>query len=394
MFQEFALSRIALALALVALPGAAFSQPAITCATFAEASGIPAPPDSLTDQAALMAVTEVFLPVSFDIDQFADLMGAETMPLPDIPESRGCSLRELAMLTANFAAIGPAQPPADPAELAGTWMSDDIFLSVAGVTVPGHEVLVIGDPVPVPDGPRKSMLDPEPGSLPVSQYWYHGFTPYQYPVWNAQNEYYGLIVSGYLTSDGQGGYADNPAMPTLNYAGTTIIPERTEDLFLKSRLNVFQRDVILALAQDTLVVTYDAPIPIQRVWTERQRTYHRVADGSPDAALRMVRGMELRMMPYFGCLTRMISTEDPALAAAMAPMTPAEFDAAQREYDRWSLDRDAYEAVVLRGDEDEALKTKVVSRAEQMLKLSIDHSKLGRTIEAARLCPEPPRIGL
>lgn len=387
------MSRIALALALVALPGAAFSQPAVTCATFAEASGIPAPPDSLTDQAALMAVTEAFLPVNFDIDQLADLMGTETIPLPDIPESRDCSLRELAMLTANFAAIGPAQPPADPAELAGTWMSDDIFLSAAGVTVPGHEVLVIGDPVPVPDGPRKSMLDPEPGSLPVSQYWYHGFTPYQYQVWNAQNEYYGLIVSGHLTSDGQGGYADNPAMPTLNYAGITIIPERTEDLFLKSRLNIFQRNAVLALAQDTLVVTYDAPIPIQRVWTERQRTYHRVADGSPDAALRMVRGMELRMMPYFGCLTRLISANDPALTAAMAPMTLAEFDAAQREYDRWSLDRNTYEMLALSGAEDEALKTRVISEAERMLKLSMDHARLGKAIDAAKLCAEPPLIG-
>lgn len=298
------MSRIALALALSALPAAALSQPASPCAPFAEANGIPAPPDSLTDQAALLALTKVMLPINFDIDLMADMPGGDAMPMPKVSAAGGCSLREMAMLTANFAAIDAAQPPADPASLAGTWLSDDIFLMVAGVVVPGQEVLVVGEPLPAPDGAPDGAPDPTmappAGSLPISQYWYHGIAPPRLAsVWNQKNEYYGLIASGHLPPDGKGGFADNGIRPFLDYAGITIMPERAEDLFLKSRLNIFQREVGFALASDgsaadTLVVAFDAAMPIQRIWTERKRTYHRVAPDSPDAALRMGRGWVCR----------------------------------------------------------------------------------------------------
>lgn len=391
------MSRIALALALSALPAAALSQSASPCATFAEANGIPAPPDSLTDQAALLALTKAMLPINFDIDLMANLPGGDAMPMPEIRAAGGCSLREMAMLTANFAAIDTAQPAADPASVAGTWLSDDIFLAVAGVVVPGQEVLVIGAPLPASDGAPALTMEPPPGSLPVSQYWYHGFTPPNASVWNEKNEYYGLIVSGHLSPDGSGGFADSPAAPSLRYAGITIIPERTDDLFLKGRLNIFQRDVGLALATgtqaaDTLVVTYDAPIPMQRVWAERKRTYHRVAAGSPDAALRMVRGMGLPNMPYSGCLTRLISAEDPALSATIAPMTLAEFDAAQRAYDRWDLDKIAYMDVFRSGGEDDALKQKFMDGMEGNTQFSKQARDVGKAIAQANLCPPPPSI--
>lgn len=386
--------RIAFALTLSTLPATALAQTAITCATFAEGNGIPAPPDSLTDQAALVAITQTLLPISFDLGLMDYLPGAEAMPLPDIGEIQSCSLPEMAMLTANFAAIDKAETPTDPAALAGTWMSDDIFLSAASLMVPGQEVLVIGEPVPAADAPPTPDAGPKAGSLPVSQYWYHGFTPYTHPVWNAQNEFYGLILSGHLTPNDAGGYADDPISPQIDYAGITIIPERSEDLFLKSRLNVFQRKVVFALAEDRLVLTYDASVPIHRVWSERKRTYHRVAEGSPDAALRILRTAGLPFMPYFGCLTQKISDQDPALLAAIAPITLPELDAELREYGQWELDKSAYMAVTQSGGEDEALKQKFIAPMERMLDISTKARDLGQALEAANFCTRPPRFGL
>ena len=387
------MSRLVLALTLSALPVTAFAQPAITCATFAEERNIPAPPDSLTDQDALLALTKTFLPINFDIDLISQLPGAEAVPLPQIRETGGCSLREMAMLTANFAAIDTAEPPADPAALAGTWMSDDIFLSAASVVMSGQEVLVIGDPVSAPDAPSKPGMGPVAGSLPVSQYWYHDFSPHNWSVWNEKNEYYGLITSGYLAPKDKGAYADDPVQPLLDYSGITILPERTEDLFLKSRLNVFQRDVVFALAQDTLVLTYDAPVPIQRVWAERKRTYHRVAPGSPDAALRMVQAAGLSTKLHFDCLAQKISDEDPALLAAIAPMTLAEFDAMQREYDLWKLDQHLYFQVIEGGGEDEALKQKFIGQVKRMSEIREKMQEMGQAIKEANLCSELPYFG-
>lgn len=385
------MSRIVLALALSALPAAALAQPAITCASFAEGNAIPVPPDSLTDEAALQAVTKTFLPINFDIDLMAGMPGGDALPLPEIRETGGCSLREMAMLTADFAAIDTAAPPADPAALAGTWMSDDILLGVAGVMVPGQEVLVIGDPVPDTGNPRAM---PPAGSLPVSQYWFHGFNPGTQPVWNEKDEYFGLILSGHLVPDGAGGYAASHLPPLLDYAGITILPERTEDLFLKSRLNLFQRDVGLALAQDTLVLTYDAPIPIARIWSERIRTYHRVSPGAPEAALRMVRGADLSMMPNFNCLALKISAEDPALLAAIAPMTLAEFDALLRESNQWDRDRMALQKLEETGGDDPALSQKFIDGMARMREIYPKLQAAGAAITNANLCPEPPRFGL
>ena len=391
---EITLSRIALVLSLCAVPAAALAQPATSCATFAKENAIPAPPDSLTDQAALLAITQTMLPINFDLDLIDDLPGAEAMRQPDINPRQGCSLREMAMLTANFAAIDKAEIPADPAAFAGTWMSDDMFLGTAGLMVPGQEVLVIGEPVPASEAAATPELGPAAGSLPVSQYWYHGFTPYTHPVWNAQDEYYGLIASGHLTPRDKGGYADDPIQALIDYAGITIIPERTEDLFLKSRLNVFQRDVVFALAQDTLVLTYDAPVPIHRVWTERKRTYHRVAPGSPDAALRILQAANLPAMPYFNCLTQKISDADPALLAVIAPMTLAELDAELREYSQMERDKNAYMALVQTGGEDAALKQKFIGEMERMLDISDKAQNLGQALQAAQLCARPPYFGL
>ena len=388
------MSRIALALTLLTLPAAALAQPATTCATFAESNGIPAPPGSLTDHAALQAVTQAMLPISFDLDLMADMPGVESMPLPDIRESTGCSLPEMAMLTANFAAIDSAEIPADPAAFAGTWMSDDIFLGASGIVVPGQEVLVIGEPVPASDAAPAPDNGPAAGSLPISQYWYHGMTPYKPPVWNAQNEYYGLIASGYLQPKDGGGYADDSVRQLIDYAGVTIIPERTEDLFMKNRLNVFQRDVVFALAGDTLVLTYDAPVPIHRIWTERKRTYHRAAAGSPEATLRILQAAGLPTMPYFNCLVKKISDEDPAFLAAIAPMTLAEFEAEQREYRQWELDKIAFMAVIKSGGEDEVLKQRFIGQMDRMSDISDKARDMGRAIEAANLCPRPPHFGL
>lgn len=384
--------RSALALSLSAFPAAALSQPAATCAKLAAAYGIPAPPDSLTEQVALKAVTQALLPINFDLDQVPSLPEGATMPQPEITGTGGCSLPEMAMLTANFAAIETAQPPATPEALAGTWMSDDILLSVAGVTVPGQEMLVIGAPVPPSDTPPNPFAGPLPGSLPVSQYWYQGYGPSRSGVWNEKNEYFGLIVSGYLIQDGKGGYVDDPYQPSLDYADIMIVPERTQDLFLKSRLNIFERGISFALAGDTLVVSYNAPMPSERIWTARTRTYHRVAAGSPDAAMRIVQGLGFPMMPYFGCLTRMISDGDPALPAAMAPMTLAEFDAGQRAFDQWSLDTAAYRAAGREGREDAVLLEKVATGVKTLSDFSTRADAVGEGLKNADLCPEPPRV--
>lgn len=386
------MSRIIFVASLIALPTTALSQPAVSCADFAEMLGIPAPPHSLTDHAAMQAITNALLPFSFDFSLFAELPDDAVMP--GMQANDACSLREMAMMTANFDAMEKAETPLDPAALAGTWMSDDILLGVSGVTVPGQEMLLIGPPVPVPAEPRSpaDLLGPQPGSLPVSQYWYRAVAPYSGLIWDEKNEYFGLIASGHLSPTGDGGFENSPVFASLDYVDSMISEERTEDLFVKGRLNIFNRAVRFALADETLVVSYDAAVPIMRVGTMRQRTYHRVAPGSPDAAMRMVSGMGLPAMPYFGCLTRMISAGDPALAAAMAPMTPAEFDAGQRDYDQWNIARDAYELAMMEGRQDAALTEKVVAPAERMIGFATAAQKARQAISEADLCPEPPRI--
>lgn len=104
--------------------------------------------------------------------------------------------------------------------------------------------------------------------------------------------------------------------------------------------------------------------------------------------------MGLPMMPFFGCLTRLISAEDPALTAAIAPMTLAEFDAAQRAYDRWDLDKRIYAELVRSGDEDEALKQKFMDGMEGSMQFSKQARDVGKTIAQANLCRPPPRFGL
>ena len=79
-------------------------------------------------------------------------------------------------------------------------------------------------------------------------------------------------------------------------------------------------------------------------------------------------------------------------AAAMAPMTLAEFDAGQRAFDQWSLDTAAYRAAGREGREDAVLLEKVATGVKTLSDFSTRAYAVGEGLKNADLCPEPPRV--
>lgn len=376
------MSRFAIACALALLPTSAFA--ADVCDSYMAALGIPAPPPSLTDQAVQQVLLEAVLPL--EIDPRSTTIPPDALELPEMVADPDCTLPELAMLRADWAAVNTAVPPADPKELAGTWVSDDVLLPALGLTVLGREVLVIGQADPAdPDS-----TDPLPGALSISQYWYQTDPAVQ--KWNEDGSYAGLVVSGHLILNADQAYQQDMIEPSLIYSNAALSSVRVDDLYIKARLNLFDRPVGFALAGDTLVLSHRYVAPLTRLEFKRQSTYHRINEGSPDRALRIVNGLQVSGGLYFNCLLQAISTDDPALPAVFAPLTLDELEAQVTEYDAMKSEMFNLGKQMQAGGDKDALTAQLNVVIDRLPELSAGISAAELALRNSDICPPPPGL--
>ena len=229
----------------------------------------------------------------------------------EAPEGFGCSAAEMAMFQANHAAIAVAEPPADPADLYGTWLGDDVILAVAGITVAGQEVLRLGPG--------------EDGGLAVTQYWYKAVTPNSPALpYDPEAGYLGLVAEGTLPPSGPPGRFEGELLgeAEIAYGTLRLEYERSHDLWVRARLNRFERPVEMALAGDTLVIRSDQVTPVKRSLAEQVDTFTRVAPGAPDLALLIVSFLEISQTAHFECFVHQLSDGRGPLLEALAPHGP------------------------------------------------------------------------
>ncbi|MCR8725328.1 hypothetical protein [Frigidibacter sp. ROC022] len=225
----------------------------------------------------------------------------------------GCSAAETTMFRANLDAARKAVPVQDPSRLYGTWLGDDVLDYVAGIAVPGQEVLVIG--------PGEG-----PGQIAFRQYWIKASVPAgPESLWDETGTYQGLLAEGVLDPQGDapGRYGVQPFsdMPMIRYHHPVLEWERSANLGVWQRLNHFEQPLTFALAGEVLVAQTQ-----KRSWPGREDTpalvtYTRVAEGAPELALLMVQVLELSQAKNFDCLTHQISEGQGPLVQALAPVT-------------------------------------------------------------------------
>lgn len=366
-----------------ALPLSAPAQGVADCETFMASRHIPQPVITLPDSEAMEIIAHAMLPVAFDMSRLTE--GFE-VPAEDMP--RGfCSPQQMAMLVTNTDAITNAVPVTDPAALHGTWLSDDTLIQDAGLVVPGQEVLVIGAP---------DEGDPVGASgIAFRQYWFRAIAPFGGSFWDADGNFAGLVAQGSLHGLEGGSFIQDRIETPIRYSGIDLIDERSDDLFIKSKLNVFDQGVSFALDGDVLVLTYELRMPIYRSGSDMTRTYTRVADDAPQTALRIVNNLALSQAQFFACLTHKISAQDPALTAALAPLSITEFDDLMRQSITATSQRDALVQGGRENGSSEELRSKLVAAVEQEMQLRDQIGPASAVLmssEGSTLCPKPPQL--
>ncbi|MDO5606123.1 MAG: hypothetical protein Q4G25_13275 [Paracoccus sp. (in: a-proteobacteria)] len=378
--------KVALFVASLALmPAAGFAQGVTACGDFLAASGIAAPPEGLNDAVAADILRHALMHFAFDPLLLEDIFGTRYAPAMAVP-SDGCSAAQLAALTANLGAIPGAQPVSDPAQLYGTWVSDDILTETTGLTVSGREVLVIGPP----------DADHRPGggaAISIRQYWFKPVFGHRAPIWDENGEYLGLVTQGTLETQDGHSYRRGLMDAAPDYTDIAFLGNRGEDLFLQARLNHFDQPVDFALNGDTLVMGVERRMPLFFIGKRAEMTYHRTAEGSPEAALRLVTAMGVPAGRYFSCLMRGISGNDPALDVLFAPDGIQGAVALAHDLIRNVRQMDALRAQVRRGeqmsDEDQAV---MIAAAERGIALTEQMDPLRDALLAGEICPDPERV--
>lgn len=224
-----------------------------------------------------------------------------------------CDPEEVAMFKANWNAVAKAESADAPAkeDLYGTWLGDDVLSYVAGVTVPGQEVLRIG-PSEVPD------------RIATTQSWYKAATPNLPSLpWSDPEGYLGIVAEGELVSDvAPGQWAMDPfGARSIRYGAYPLEWERSYDLYVRGELNHFERSLAFRIVGDVLVMEAEVMNPISRETTVKQLTYTRVPDLAPDLALLTGVAMERSQAQTFDCFTHQLGEADSPLLQAMAPLT-------------------------------------------------------------------------
>lgn len=234
-------------------------------------------------------------------------------PVPEVGETGPdwtCPPDRTAMFLKNYNAIGKADTPAEPEDLYGTWLGDDVLLYVTGAAVPGQEVLRIA-PMAAQDG------------IAVRQLWYKAITApgTAYP-WDIGQGYTGVIAEGVLAPQDQPGTYRARYDAPIRYGGLNFEYERGFDLFVKARINHFQGPVSFSRVGDTLVMTTETMDPLLREPESRIVTYTRVDETAPDLAIMLVRLLNISQARHFECFIHQISDGKGSLIDAMAPLDP------------------------------------------------------------------------
>lgn len=370
---------ITLAALLAVCPAAAFAQASPECSDLFAARGFALPPPEIDADAASQIIIQVMMPFGFDSSLIWDgISKPYEQPAPGQPQRR-CSLPQMAAMIVNLDAMATAQPPEDAGALYGTWASDNVLTEVAGLTLPGQEVLVIGPPI----GP-----DPQPGAISITQDWYRALAPAGTSRWTEDGDYTGRVVQGDLAVAEDGWFLADVLEAPLTYSGTTFLEERGEDLFVKSQINRFDGAIEFLLDGDTLVMNYQSVMPIYRVPSVQTATYHRVAEGAPAAALRLVSALALPQARYLDCLTRKMTAEDPALAALLHPFDLEEVNAMTR--DLMAIETQRFSGMErLKGQEvTEDDRKAVVALMEREFAIERELVEIGPILEDSGICPD------
>jgi len=225
-----------------------------------------------------------------------------------------CPPEVVAMFQANHAAIAAAEPPAELSDLHGTWLGDDVLLYLAGIALPGQEVLRIGP-------------GPTPGTLRFEQLWYKAQTPDRpFMLWEQGRGYSGMVAEGVLEPDATPGtFRVNPADESaIRYGTARLEHSRGEDLWVRQRLNRFEGSVTPTLHGDVLVLRAEVIDPLARSVSMLTDTYARVADTAPDRAILLVAALEVSQAVFFDCLTHQLTDGEGPLIDALAPFSQDE----------------------------------------------------------------------
>ncbi|MCG6902212.1 MAG: hypothetical protein LJE68_05970 [Rhodobacter sp.] len=227
-----------------------------------------------------------------------------------------CSIEETAMFQKNYNAIAHAQPPDDASRLYGTWLGDDVLMTIAGLAAPGQEVL-------------KISAGAAPDSLQIRQYWIKAAFPegQEFP-WEDAAGYGGWVSAGTVFADGgPGRYRAEPYQDSFRYSGISFEFGRSDDLWVKSQVNHFEGGIGLALDGAALVLRSETRDPRTLQLAPRVTTYTRVAEGAPDLAILLVAMTELSQARTFECFTHQISDRAGPLIDAIAPLSPEDLRA-------------------------------------------------------------------
>lgn len=228
------------------------------------------------------------------------------VPLPPGPQVPGCTALESAGFVANLSAV-PASMPATAEALAGTWLGDDVALYLSGQVLAGQEVLEIGP-------------GPEPGSLSVVQYWYRPILGNGVQPWNGSEGYAGRVAAGVLLPLAGGAWAQPDFGPgRFTYGGIAFYDERSEDLWMKDRINHFDRQVRLRAAGDVLVLEAERLEQPGRTPWRSLATYTRVTPEAPDLAIAVSALLEAPMGRVFDCYTHQFSEGAGPVIDALGP---------------------------------------------------------------------------
>lgn len=247
----------------------------------------------------------------YAIEPLRDGVTAEAAGLQEATGAEGlfdCSSDQTLQFSLNLNALRDAVPVEDTAQLHGTWLGDDVLMYLAGVVVPGQEVL-------------KIAAGPEPGSLHIRQYWIKtGAGPDRALPWVAGEGYAGLVTETWLFRDDPGkGFRADYFGSENRHGNLSLEVDRAYDLVVKQWLDRFSAQVWPALDGNALVLRHERQDGLTREYSEVVATFTRVAEGAPDAAILLVAALEVSQAQNFECFTNQISAGRGPLIDALAP---------------------------------------------------------------------------
>lgn len=297
------------------------------------------------------------------------------VPNPASPRNRlGCTAQEMQMFKVNRNAVDAIKdqaPVTDPARLAGMWLGDDVYQYVAGIKVPGQEILHL-------------KVGADGKSLDVTQYWAKASAPEGEALpWTEDVQYDGVVATGTLTPAKDGIFADDFITPSFRYPPRRFEFTRLDDLTVKLRINHFDLDVQVKyyLAGDTLIMERMTENRVLDKTETSYVTYSRVAPDAPEAALMLITAFELPMSQNFECFTNQLSDDKGPLVDMLSTHGEAKTLTALRGLFKASMEMEGLRAAMQQGKSNDEMQ----KIAERFGTLSVELQALLQRPEIAEL---------